>query len=87
MISVKGVIQNYDNGRKKIEVKKEIKQLFELVEDAQFYYVMEHHFELEKAIERLKEIYNENGKVPLLLNFLKFEVENEAMEKKETKDI
>lgn len=87
MIKVKGVIQNYDNGRKKIEVKKEIKQIFDMQEDSYLEYVMEYHYDIEKAIERLKEIYNEKGKVPVLLNFEKFEVENEAVEEKETKDI
>ena len=75
MIKVNGIVQRYDNGRKKIEVKKEIKQIFDLFDDANFRYVMEHHYSIDKAINRIKEIYERTGKIPVLLNFEKFKEE------------
>lgn len=71
MIKVKGVVQRYDSGRKKIEVKKEIKQIFNISEESNLHYIMEHHQDIEKAVERLKEIYNETKQLPIFLNFKK----------------
>ncbi|MBI4154879.1 hypothetical protein HY498_02225 [Candidatus Woesearchaeota archaeon] len=66
---VKGSVQNYDNGRKKIEIKKEIRLIFDSFDDNETFYSMEFHKDIEKAIERLKQIYEETGQIPLLLNF------------------
>lgn len=68
---VKGLVQNYDNGRKKIEVKKEIKLLCGLLHELDFSYIMEHHLSLEKAIESLRINFEKTGQVPVLLSFEK----------------
>ncbi len=82
---IKGAVQKYDNGRKKIEVKKELKQIFDILEDSNFLYIMEYHFELEKAINRLREIYQETKQIPVFLNFQKRieEQNDEFQEEKE----
>ena len=75
MIKIKGTVQKYDNGRKKIEVKKEIKQIFDILDESDLFYIMECHYDLEKAIERLKEIHHETGQLPVFLNFKKIKEE------------
>ncbi len=68
-IVINGKVQNYDNGRKKIEVKKEIKLIFDLLNRNRSFYSMEHYTDLSKTIERLKEIYEDYGSAPILLHF------------------
>jgi len=75
MIRVKGIVQKYDSGRKKIEVKKEIKQIFNISEESNLNYIMEHYYDLEKAIDRLKEIFEETKQLPVFLNFQKIKGE------------
>ena len=82
---IKGAVQKYDNGRKKIEVKKELKQIFDILEDSSLFYVMEYHLDIEKAINRLREIYQETKQLPVFLNFQKImgEQNGNNQEKKE----
>ena len=70
-IKIKGKVKNYDNGRKKIEIKKEIRVIYSLTNQEDTSYLMEHYSELNDAIERLREIYEGSGRVPTLLGFKK----------------
>ena len=68
-IVVKGHIQVYDGGRKKIEIKKEIKSIFNILDEPSVYYEMEYDFNFNKLVERLKDIYEKTGQLPIFLNF------------------
>ena len=68
-IVVKGHIQVYDGGRKKIEIKKEIKSIFNVLDEPSVYYEMEYDFNFNKLVERLKDIYEKTGQLPIFLNF------------------
>mgnify|MGYP001563187536 FL=1 len=70
-LKVKGRVQNYDSGRKKIEIKKEIRIIYGLLNENEIDYSMEHYSDVTEAVERLKEIYEAYGVIPTLLHFQK----------------
>ena len=72
-ISVSGTVQKYNTTRRKIEIKKEIRERFPILKDnfSEVAYIMEHHAELHELLERILQIKSETGELPALIRFRK----------------
>ena len=73
-ISVSGIVQKYNTTRRKIEIKREIRDRFPILKDntVELAYVMEHHTELHELLERILQIRGETGELPTILSFRKY---------------
>src|SRR3989344_8685765 len=72
-ISVSGNVQKYNTTRRKIEIKREIRDRFSILKENSnnVLYLMEHHADLHELLERILQIKHETGELPLLMHFRK----------------
>jgi len=70
-IFVSGMVQKYNTTRRKIEVKKEIRDRFPVLNDnnKEISYFMEHYADLDQLLHRVLEIKKETGELPLIMRF------------------
>ncbi|MBI4154830.1 hypothetical protein HY498_01950 [Candidatus Woesearchaeota archaeon] len=72
-VFVSGNVQKYNTTRRKIEVKKEIRDRFPVLNDnsKEIFYFMEHYAILDQLLHRVLEIKKETGELPLIMGFQK----------------
>ncbi len=73
-VFVSGIVQKCNTTRRKIEIKREIRDRFPILKDnnIEIAYIMEHHAELHELLERILQIRSETGELPTILSFRRF---------------